>query len=182
MIKSILLFALCTIHSIAYCDDNDARMHLELGKKEGAKNNHEKAIEHFKNCAQAFTGCGHNVGVSYEKLNQPENAIPWYTLSARMGLKESKDRLKILNAPIPESDLLKNGMPGTSGSDPKLTSKNNKSYKGLAGAEYQYDLSKPSDMIRYEQDLKAQLRDEGSISVRRELDRDLGRIGGGIYD
>lgn len=53
-------------------------------------------------------------------------------------------------------------------------------YKGSSGSRYQYDLSKPIDQIRYETDMKAQMRDYLSVDPKRELDRDLGQYGGGI--
>jgi TPR repeat protein len=53
-------------------------------------------------------------------------------------------------------------------------------YRGSSGTQYQYDLSKPGDQIRYEVDPAAQLRDGLSVDPRRDLDRDLGQVGGGI--
>jgi hypothetical protein len=53
-------------------------------------------------------------------------------------------------------------------------------YKGSSGTQYQYDLSRPSDQIRYEVDVRAQMRDELSVDPRRELDQGLGQYGGGI--
>ena len=52
-------------------------------------------------------------------------------------------------------------------------------YQGPTGTQYQYDLSRPQDQIRYEVDPRAQLRDSISVDPRRDLDRDLGRYGGG---
>jgi hypothetical protein len=63
--------------------------------------------------------------------------------------------------------------------DPYLSSK--EGYKSRTGTEYQYDLSRPVDQIKYETDIKAQMRDENSINIKRDLDRDLGQVGGGIY-
>jgi hypothetical protein len=48
-------------------------------------------------------------------------------------------------------------------------------YQGPTGTQYQYDLSRPSDQIRYEVDPRAQIRDGISVDPRRDLDRDLGR-------
>jgi hypothetical protein len=53
-------------------------------------------------------------------------------------------------------------------------------YQGPAGTRYQYDLSKPQDQIRYSVDPGAQIRDSISVDPRRDLDRDLGRYGGGV--
>jgi hypothetical protein len=51
-------------------------------------------------------------------------------------------------------------------------------YRGSSGALYQYDLSKPTDQLRYGVDPGAQLRDE--IDPRVQLDRSLGQYGGGV--
>lgn len=59
-------------------------------------------------------------------------------------------------------------------------SSNQYPYKSSSGTQYQYDLSRPSDQLRYEMDLGAQMRDELSVNPRRDLDRDLGQYGGGI--
>ncbi|WP_430754816.1 hypothetical protein [Magnetovirga frankeli] len=65
--------------------------------------------------------------------------------------------------------------------DPYDSSGNpNYRYQGSGGTQYQYDLSRPSDQIRYETDVRAQMRDELSVDPRRELDQGLGRYGGGI--
>jgi TPR repeat protein len=53
-------------------------------------------------------------------------------------------------------------------------------YKGFGNAQYQYDLSKPRDQMRYELDIQAQMRDELSIDVSREIDQSMGLFGGGI--
>ena len=50
-------------------------------------------------------------------------------------------------------------------------------YQSSTGTRYKYDLSKPSDKIRYEVDPGAQLRD--SINPKVKIDRDLGQHGGG---
>jgi hypothetical protein len=52
-------------------------------------------------------------------------------------------------------------------------------YESRFGNEYEYDLSKPSDQIKYETDTRAQMRDELDIDPRREIERDLGQHGGG---
>lgn len=88
-----------------YAEDKEARMHLELGKIEGQKKNYEKSIEHFKQCVFAFSGCAYNIGITYEKLNQLEDAFMWYDISARQGLPEAKQRLAFHNKPIPDNDL-----------------------------------------------------------------------------
>jgi hypothetical protein len=52
-------------------------------------------------------------------------------------------------------------------------------YKSYTGKEYQYDLSRPQDQLRYDLDLGAQMRDELNVDPRIELDRGLGQYGGG---
>jgi hypothetical protein len=53
-------------------------------------------------------------------------------------------------------------------------------YRGSSGALYQYDLSKPTDQLRYGVDPGAQLRDSINVDPRIELDRSLGQYGGGV--
>jgi hypothetical protein len=50
-------------------------------------------------------------------------------------------------------------------------------YQSSTGTRYKYDLSNPSDQIRYEVDPGAQLRD--SINPKVQIDRGLGQHGGG---
>lgn len=52
-------------------------------------------------------------------------------------------------------------------------------YRSSTGTEYQYDLSKPNDQVRYEVDVKAKMRDELNVDPRREIDQGLGQHGGG---
>ncbi len=52
-------------------------------------------------------------------------------------------------------------------------------YRGSSGMEYKYDLSKPTDQLRYGVDPGAQLRDSISVDPRREIDRGIGQQGGG---
>jgi hypothetical protein len=56
---------------------------------------------------------------------------------------------------------------------------NKSNYKSRFGNEYQYDLSRPADQIRYENDIRAQMRDELDVDPRRDLERDMGQYGGG---
>ena len=53
-------------------------------------------------------------------------------------------------------------------------------YQAPTGTQYQYDLNRQNDQIRYQNDQRAQQRDSLSVDPRRELDRDLGISGGGI--
>jgi hypothetical protein len=53
-------------------------------------------------------------------------------------------------------------------------------YRGSSGALYQYDLSNPSDQLRYSVDPGAQLRDSINVNTRVVIDRGLGQYGGGI--
>ncbi len=51
----------------------------------------------------------------------------------------------------------------------------NKKYESSFGNKYQYDLSNPSDRIKYEIDPAAQLRDRLDVNPARKLDRGLGQ-------
>ena len=53
------------------------------------------------------------------------------------------------------------------------------SYKSRFGNEYEYDLSRPVDRIKYETDYDAQRRDSLNIDPMQEIERDLGQRGGG---
>lgn len=55
-------------------------------------------------------------------------------------------------------------------------------YESSFGRKYEYDLSKPVDKIRYQTDERAKLRDSLDVDPRREIERDLGQQGGGIFD
>ena len=51
-------------------------------------------------------------------------------------------------------------------------------YRGSSGLQYQYDLNRPQDELRYGIDPKAQLRDSMSIDPRRDFDLGMGQRGG----
>jgi hypothetical protein len=53
-------------------------------------------------------------------------------------------------------------------------------YRGSSGALYNYDLSNPSDQLRYSVDPGAQLRDSINVDPRIELDRSLRQYGAGV--
>lgn len=56
-------------------------------------------------------------------------------------------------------------------------------YESSSGLQYEYDLNKPGDAMRYEIDIGAQMRDERitpSQQLRRERDSWRGEMGGGI--
>ncbi|MDG6895600.1 hypothetical protein [Volucribacter amazonae] len=52
-----------------------------------------------------------------------------------------------------------------------------KRYRGVSGTEYQYDLSLLADRQAYQLDLNAQMRDQQSVNLYREMEN-----GGGIYE
>lgn len=62
-----------------------------------------------------------------------------------------------------------------------LGSSNDSGYESNSGAQYQYDMSNPSDRRSYGYDYDAQRRDQQSADPRRKTDRDSGQYGGGIY-
>lgn len=55
-----------------------------------------------------------------------------------------------------------------------------KGYESSFGNKYEYDLSRPSDRLRYEVDPGAQLRDSIDVNPIRDLERNLGQYGGGV--
>lgn len=55
-------------------------------------------------------------------------------------------------------------------------------YSSSTGTNYQYDLSNPTEQLRYSIDLDAQMRDARSLDLNRNLDRGMGQYGGGIYE
>lgn len=56
----------------------------------------------------------------------------------------------------------------------------NSDYETSSGNQYQYNLNKRTDQIRYEYDAPAQIRDR--YDPRTQIDRNNGEYGGGIYD
>ena len=55
-------------------------------------------------------------------------------------------------------------------------------YESNTGTSYQYNLSNPADRNRYSIDLDAQRRDQMNLNPRKEMDRQSGQYGGGIYN
>lgn len=105
MIKKLIFIFCLLMPTISFANDAEGKRQLELGKIEANKGNHDVAIEHFKQCVYLYTGCAYNIGVSYEKTNRQAEAIPYYDISARLGLPQAKTRLAQLNQPIPDNDL-----------------------------------------------------------------------------
>jgi hypothetical protein len=66
--------------------------------------------------------------------------------------------------------------------NPDISADRNKeqNYKSRFGTEYEYDLSRPADRIRYQTDPAAQVRDSIDTNPRRQIERDLGEYGGGV--
>lgn len=65
-------------------------------------------------------------------------------------------------------------LPGEAG-EMGSTGENNL-YRGSSGALYNYDLSNPSDQLRYSVDPGAQLRNSINVDPRVEIDRSLGSM------
>jgi len=63
--------------------------------------------------------------------------------------------------------------------DPSTGGESRYPYQSSTGMQYQYDLSRPPDQIRYGIDPRAQIRDSISVDPRRDLDRSMGQVGGG---
>lgn len=55
-------------------------------------------------------------------------------------------------------------------------------YESSFGNRYEYDLSRPSDRVRYEVDPSAQLRDSIDVNPMRDVERSIGEYGGGVLD
>ena len=55
-------------------------------------------------------------------------------------------------------------------------------YKSSFGSTYEYDLSNPSDRVRYRADPKAKLRDRLDINPQRRIERNIGQHGGGVLN
>jgi hypothetical protein len=69
---------------------------------------------------------------------------------------------------------------GVEGSGSAQGNANSQRYEGSAGTQYQYNLNNPGDQRNYQHDLDAQRRDQMSADPRRQTDRSVGQIGGGI--
>ena len=65
---------------------------------------------------------------------------------------------------------------------PSYDSGNNSGYRSNSGANYQYDLNKPTDKNSYSTDLDAQRRDQMNADPRKGMDKNSGQRGGGIYN
>ena len=55
-------------------------------------------------------------------------------------------------------------------------------YKSSFGSTYEYDLSNPSDRVRYRADPKAKLRDRLDVNPQRRIERNIGQHGGGVLN
>jgi len=69
---------------------------------------------------------------------------------------------------------------GGGGYKPNDSYNGDRSYGSSSGNQYQYDLNRPTDRIRYEHDPSAQIRDR--YNPRTNIDRSQGQYGGGIYN
>ena len=78
--------------------------------------------------------------------------------------------------PVVNGQCLGTIVPGTS------DTQNTDRYRSNTGTDYQYNLGNASDRNQYSIDLDAQRRDQMSTNLRRDLDRQSGQIGGGIYN
>ncbi|WP_146757619.1 hypothetical protein [Cereibacter johrii] len=78
--------------------------------------------------------------------------------------------------------IVNGGCAGAYVDNPYVGSDGSSGYDGSSGANYDYDLSNPTDRNSYSTDLDAQRRDSMSLDVGRSLDTGLGQIGGGIND
>ena len=66
--------------------------------------------------------------------------------------------------------------------DRSYDSEQDKGYETSFGNRYEYDLSNPSDRVRYGADPNAQLRDSIDVNPIRDVERSVGEYGGGVLD
>lgn len=98
-------------------------------------------------------------------------------LEGFLGAKARQDA----EAPAPPSPfVMPTVQPPTEARKSKAATETAPPYRGTSGLGYQYDLSKPSDQLRYETDVNAQTRDYLDSSPRREIDQSMGQRGGGV--
>jgi hypothetical protein len=140
---------------------------FEVGVKEFHQGNYQQAALHFYECKDTNVFCIHNLGATNLKLDNKAQAKAWFTLASRYGYKQSTLALRQHGWTVPRADLARRPIG------------QHKTYKSIVGNEYEYDLSKPSDQIKYEVDVGAQMRDEMDIDPRREIEQDMGQHGGG---
>ena len=57
----------------------------------------------------------------------------------------------------------------------------NRGYESSFGNRYEYDLSRPGERVRYGADPGAQVRDSIDVNPTRDLERQTGQFGGGMY-
>jgi len=55
-------------------------------------------------------------------------------------------------------------------------------YRSSTGSTYEYDLSNPSDRVRYGADPLAKLRDRLDVNPQRRIERNTGQYGGGVLN
>jgi hypothetical protein len=70
----------------------------------------------------------------------------------------------------------------SSGYTPSYNSNAPSGYTSSTGSTYEYDLSNPSDRVRYGADPAAKLRDRIDVNPQRRIERNTGQHGGGVLN
>ncbi len=70
----------------------------------------------------------------------------------------------------------------SSGYTPSYNSNAPSGYRSSTGSTYEYDLSNPSDRVRYGADPLAKLRDRLDVNPQRRIERNTGQYGGGVLN
>ena len=142
---------------------------------------------------QAVYGNQQNGLDAYEQQvygNQQKRQV--YGNQQKRQASESVSGLQMFNAIV---NGLADGLNGTSNDSsykPPTSSYNSNTstynsnkpsgYRSSFGNTYEYDLSNPSDRVRYRADPKARLRDRLNVNPQRRIERNIGQYGGGALN
>ena len=136
-----------------------------------------------------ISGCASSSG-GLGDLNAYERQV--YGNQQKRQASESVSGLQMFNAIV---NGLADGLNGTSNDSsykPPTSSYNSNTstynsnkpsgYRSSTGSTYEYDLSNPSDRVRYGADPKAKLRDRLDVNPQRRIERNIGQYGGGVLN
>ena len=136
-----------------------------------------------------ISGCASSSG-GLGDLNAYERQV--YGNQQKRQASESVSGLQMFNAIV---NGLADGLNGTSNDfsyKPPTSSYNSNTstynsnkpsgYRSSFGNTYEYDLSNPSDRVRYGADPAAKLRDRLDINPQRRIERNIGQYGGGALN
>jgi hypothetical protein len=133
-----------------------------------------------------ISGCASSSG-GLGDLNAYERQV--YGNQQKRQASESVSGLQMFNAIV---NGLADGLNGTSNDfsyKPPTSSYNSytpsnapSGHRSSFGSTYEYDLSNPSDRVRYGADPAAKLRDRLDINPQRRIERNIGQYGGGVLN